>query len=200
MKYQINKIGCAVAVLIFFLFGACRTAEFHHTQIDVHGMVYDFENRPVAGYSVELDRTHSAVTDAMGRYAFQSVPSGEYTLIGQRQGYERYETMVSVNSRTEIQYLRVASAEQLLSLADEKLSNGDLPAAADYVTRAENTESRSILIPFYAAVISFRNGKPNEALSILRALEDRGVRDIYIDKMKREFTEISGGGYDTKRK
>ena len=104
MQSRINKL--AVSFLLILLF-SCKTAEFHHAQIDVHGMVYDFENRPVANYTVSLDENISAVTDVTGRFSFSSIPSGLYTLSGYAEGFERYESAVIIESKTDIMYLRV---------------------------------------------------------------------------------------------
>lgn len=184
----------AVLILAACLFsGACKTAEFHHEQIDVHGMVYDFENRPVGGYAVTLGGRKPVVSDAMGRYAFPSVPAGEYVLAGSMEGWEEYETLVSVNSRTAVQYLRVASAEELLTLADAALGTGDVEGAAQYVTRAEKTGSKSFLIPYYAAVTAFRSGKPKDSLAILTAIEASGVRDSAVRRMRLDMQSISEG-------
>jgi len=187
------------AILAILAFAGCTTAEFHHPQIDVHGMVYDFDNRPVAGYAVTLGGRYTAVTDAMGRYVFLSVPEGTYALIGSRAGYERYETETAINSRTDIQYLRVASAEELIELADDRLARGDLEAASLYVSRAERTLSRSSVIPYYAAVISFRAGKTEDALRILSSLEDFGCRDANVLKTKSDMLATLGEVPDAAR-
>lgn len=190
MRLRIELIAATCAAL---LFSACATADFRRGRIDVHGMVYDFENRPVAGYLVSLDGKEKAVSDAMGRYVIPSLPAGEYGLRGSREGFEDYEADVSVTSKTDIQYLRVASAEQLLSLADASLESGDLEEAASYVTRAEKTGTRSFLIPYYGAVIAFRSGQHPDALSILEALEEKGNRDPTVAKMKGDMEALTEG-------
>ena len=58
------------------------------------------------------------------------------------------------------------------------------------VARSERTGSDSSLVPFYAAVVSFRQGKGGEALAILAALEDRGLRDPYVLRMRRDMETL----------
>ncbi len=193
------RISAAIALASCFALCSCATAGFRRGKVDVHGMVYDFENRPVGGYTVSLDGRRSAVSDVTGRYEFPAVPSGEYRLTGTREGYERYEHTVSVDSRTDIQYLRVASAEELLNLADAAIGEGDLESAAAYAARAEKTGSPSFLVPYYAAVIAFRSGRPGEALSLLSALESGGVRDSAVSRMKRDMLRLTGGVADEPR-
>lgn len=180
----------AAAGLLPASLASCASLSGGAGNLDVHGMVYDFENRPVPDYELRLDGKRSVFTDATGRFAMYSVPPGDYLLSGSRQGFESYEAPVRIGELTDMYYLRVASAEELLELADGELEEGRIEGAAELVARSERTGSDSSLVPFYAAVVSFRQGKGGEALAILAALEDRGLRDPYVLRMRRDMETL----------
>jgi len=63
--------------------------------------VYDEEGKPLEGASVTLN-TFSGITDKEGGVIFEDVPSGEYTLKVELEGYETYEEKHKITEDTAI--------------------------------------------------------------------------------------------------
>ncbi len=196
MKSKIESALPYAPLALLALLASCSTFGFSPGRFDVRGMVYDFENRPVAKYEVSLDGKAKAVTDVTGRYVLPLVSPGRYRLTGEGKCFERYEAPAEILSGNDVQYLRVVSAEELLELADGALSRGDLDRAAEYVSRAEKTGSESPLIPFYSAVTLFRKGKPGDALAVLESLAAKGFDDPWVEAMAGDMRALAQGEND----
>lgn len=187
------RASSALAVLAALLSGGCSTLGLGRPPADLRGMVYGFDNAPVASYSLSLDGKREVETDVTGRFSFRDAGIGTHRLSGFREGYESHDSTIVIASRTDIAYLRVASADDLLGLADAALSGGDLQSAGAFVSRAEQTGSRSPLIPFYAAIVLFREGRAGECAGLLDELGRRGFRDPSAARLKDAALAASAG-------
>lgn len=182
--------ACAIASIVA---GGCASFTGGSRAVDLRGMVYGFDNAPVASYCLSLDGKREVETDVTGRFSFRGVSVGAHRLSGFREGYERYDSILELDSRTDIAYLRVASADYLIGLADEALSDGDIKAAGNYVSRAEQTGSTSVLIPFYAAIVLFREGRAVECADLVDELGRKGFRDRSAERLKAAALALSVG-------
>lgn len=173
---------CILICLFCALLCSCNTAEFHHPQIDVHGMVYDYENRPVAGYNLAFGG-YKTRTDVSGRFSIPSMPLGSYNVIGKMEGYESYLAVITIGSKTDIVYIRIASFSDVINMTENALSANDNCSAEKYASRALCIDSDNNLGLFYLAVIKFRLQCFTESKTILEGIEKKGFGDIYTRKM-----------------
>jgi hypothetical protein len=161
---------------------SCRTAEFGFKVIDIHGMVYDFSNRPVAHCEISLGRKLNTTTDINGRFTLPKVPIGAYTLTGFKRGFEVYKDEVTIRDRGQIIYFRIPSQNQLLDLVDEALVANNFPLAADLAERAYQIDKNNVEMLFYFAAVNFRQGEYLAAINLLEAAKNLGSKDSYADK------------------
>jgi len=161
---------------------SCKTAEFGFKAIDVHGMVYDFSNSPVANCEISLGKGHTSSTDINGRFSLSKVPLGTYTITGNKKSFENYISEVIVKDPGQIIYIRIPSQNQLLNRADEALSSNNLAAAEEMVERAYQIDQNNIEMLFYYAAVKFRQYEYGQALSLLESARDLGSKDVYINK------------------
>jgi hypothetical protein len=158
----------------------CKSSPYGKVAVGLNGMVYDFENRPLAQYVVALGGRAPAATDINGRFFFPNVKPGVYKLAGRKEGYESYEGDIVVSDRRQIVYFRVPNRAQLVDLADGALSRNRIGEAEAYMRRAENIGEPTAEVLFYAAVVSFRQGRYREAAEKLRLAASRGGQDPYV--------------------
>jgi len=178
---------CFFAALILV---SCKTAEFGFKVIDLHGMVYDFSNRPVANCEISLGKRHNTVTDINGRFTLPKVPIGTYTLTGHRRGFEIYTDEVIVKDRGQIIYFRIPSQNQLLDLIDDALSSNNLVLAEELAERAYQIDKTSIEMLFYYATVKFRQEEYFLATNFLEAARSLGSRDLFIDRFLTILKEL----------
>jgi tetratricopeptide (TPR) repeat protein len=179
-----KNTGFLLHIILFTALAAvsCKTAEFGFKVIDLHGMVYDFSNRPVANCEVSLGRKYNSVTDINGRFTLPKVPLGTYTLTASRRGFERYADEVIIRERGQIIYFRIPSQNQLLDLADEALGINDFALAEELVERAYKIDNNNIEMLFYYATVKFRQREHTRAIHLLETAKSLGSKDLFIDK------------------
>jgi thioredoxin-like negative regulator of GroEL len=178
MKYHLH----VVLLLPALLFLSCKTAEFGFKVIDVNGMIYDFSNRPVPACSIALGSKYKSTTDINGRFTLSKIPVGNYTITGQKKGFEPYVDELSIKDKGQIIYIRIPSQIQLLDLADQALTKNDLEAAREMAERAYQIDNNNIETLFYCATVQFRLNAFDTAAAFLEAAKNLGSKDIYIDQ------------------
>lgn len=188
--YYCNR-RCYFALVIIFLIGSagCKTTSLT-AGIDIHGMIYDFENRPVSGYVLMLNNDLRVVTDVTGRFTFEKVKIGTYSLTGQGGLYESCCETVDVYARGQIIYLRIPSLYQLLNLADSSLENHKIAEAETYLNRARTIEGENIDIDIYSSIVEFRKNNIERAISEIEKVKAKGFRADWIDSYHYELEKI----------
>ena len=161
---------------------SCKTAGFGFKVIDLHGMVYDFSNRPVAHCEISLGGKYNIVTDINGRFTLPKVPIGTYTLTASKSGFEDYIDEITVMDRRQIIYFRMPSQNQLLDLVDNALSANNFTLAGELSERAYQIDKNNIETLFYCATVNFRQGEYLKAINFLETAKNLGSKDSFIEK------------------
>jgi hypothetical protein len=154
--------------------------------MNLNGMVYDFENKPIAGYELTIGKSNVS-SDITGRFALQNISLGKYDIYGKKEGYETYLGVIAVQDNKQIVYIRVPSQAQLLDLADKALMENKLDVADNYITRANSTGVVSTESALYSAVVHFRKNDLIGAQNILDGLISTGVTDLYVRKFREDL-------------
>jgi len=168
---------------------SCKTAEFGCQTIDVNGMIYDFDNRPVPHCEVTIGSKYCGITDINGRFSLPKIPEGTYVITGIKNGFETYTEEITISGWGQIIYIRMPSQAQLLELADQALTNLDYAAACENAEKAYLIDNKSTEAVFYYAIVKYRQGESQKALEILEKASADGIRDIYIDKFIKTIKE-----------
>ena len=106
MKKVLSSIALIAGIWMLIATGSCKTTSILYG-VNVNGMVYDFDNRPVAGYQLQLNNDLVVVSDITGRFTFEKVKLGEYVLKGQSNAFEPYEGQVTIYDQDQVLYLRI---------------------------------------------------------------------------------------------
>jgi tetratricopeptide (TPR) repeat protein len=187
-----KKAGFLFLPVLLFLSAACTTTGYKRGTAGLNGMVYDFDNKPVPQYIIEIDGKNPASTDINGRFFIPRVRSGKHEIRGRREGYEEYRGEIIINDKRQIVYLRVPSLSQLLNLADNSLSKNNVEEAALYIERGAAIGEKTVELLFYSAIVLFRKGEYQAAVESLRDAVSRGSRDEYVTRFLNELTKRYG--------
>ena len=179
-----------ILLIIAFITISCKTSEFGFKVINIHGMVYDFSNRPIANCEISLGGKHKTVTDINGRFTLPKVPIGTYTLTGNKMGFEGFVDEVTVRDQGQIIYFRMPSQNQLLELLSDALSVNNFILAEELAKRAYLIDSTNIEMLFYYATVKFRQKEYLNAINFLETAKNLGSRDVFVEKFLAILKEL----------
>ena len=178
----IFRTSTGILIFIVLSVASCKTAELGFKVTNINGMIYDFNNRPVAHCEISLGWRYKSTTDINGRFTLPKVAFGTYTVTAHKNGYETYSDKVIIKDPGQIIYIRIPSQNQLLRLVDEALVANNYPLAEETVIRAHQIDAHNIETLFYYAVVKFRQNEYDRAILFLETAKSLGAKDLYIDK------------------
>ena len=188
MKKVLNSIALIAGIWMLIATGGCKTTSMIYG-VNINGMVYDFDNRPVAGYHLKLNNDLEVVTDITGRFTFEKVKLGEYVLTGQSSTSEAYEGKVAIYDQDQVLYLRIPSFSQLINRTDKALEEDNLQEAEAFLTRAVAMNSEHIDSLLYGAILAYRKNNIGQALELLGKVQQKGYRSewvmVFYDELQR---------------
>ena len=177
-----------LSFIIFFFFTSCASTKIKKEKQFLQGIIYDYDSEPVSGAEIFLLKDNSkdppksiAYSDVTGHFSITSIKNNaEYTLISRKKGYEDTSIHFLLTNTSQIIYLRMYSYNQLLSIAEEKVSQKDFETAITYIKRAETADGSQLSSSYLLAIITYLQGNYNDALSYCQNLLNLGYNDSYI--------------------
>ena len=190
MQRKVSAILFNAVSLVLIVIGCgCKTTSMLYG-VNINGMVYDFDNRPVAGYHLKLNSALEVVTDITGRFTFEKVKLGEYVLKGQSNAFEPYEGQVTIYDQNQVLYLRVPSFSQLINRTDKALEEDNLQEAEAFLTRAVAMNSEHIDSLLYGAILAYRKNNIGQALELLGKVQQKGYTAEWVMAFYDELQRI----------
>ena len=189
MKKVLSSIALIAGIWTLIATGGCKTTSMLYG-VNINGMVYDFDNRPVAGYHLKLNNDLEVVTDITGRFTFEKVKLGEYVLKGQSNAFEPYEGQVTIYDQNQVLYLRVPSFSQLINRTDKALEEDNLQEAETFLTRAVAMNSEHIDSLLYGAILVYRKNNIGQALELLGKVQQKGYTAEWVMAFYDELQRI----------
>lgn len=178
--YAIVLLAVGTAVLLGCVSTQGKASSFESVP-QVNGMIYDYDNRPVAHAEIAINGEKLAVSDINGRFILNGLQYGDYELAVVANGYEGKTLKVYYSEPTQILYLKLHSVTQIVAIAEKALENREWESAREQLDRALRVNPRDESVRFLRAVLHFRTGDSEAARSLLEALIADGVRDPYIN-------------------
>ena len=190
MKNGFNIVRQALILCpLILLVTGCKTTSLIYG-VNINGMVYDFDNRPVAGYHLKLNDDLEVVTDITGRFTFEKVKLGEYLLTGESNRYETYEGKIIIYDQDQVIYLRIPSFSQLINLTDKALEANNLQEAEGFLKRAAAMNIQDIDVMIYEAVLAYRYYNIEQAIRKIEQIKVNGYRNEWLDRFYDELRKI----------
>jgi hypothetical protein len=160
----------------------------------VSGMAYDRSGSPVAFLEISVNGQTRAVSDYAGRFSLAGMLPGTYELTARKEECEPSSSKVKVESPTQVIYLSMVTADDLLDMAENAMSKGDWPSADALAQRALTIAPTMPEARFMAAAAKaspYRKDRdPATATEILEALVNDGYGEgpvlTLLDDLKNE--------------
>ncbi len=174
-----------VATALFILAGCMSQQVKDPRGFDVaplFGMIYGYDNQPVAGVRISVDGKPGPQSDLMGRFVFPDLSRGEHSIIARKSGYETISISLKFLNQTQVLYLQMYSLAQLLDLAEKHIEAREWARAKDLLSRAATVDPADPAYRYVKAILDFRKGNTADAVSALRGLLDAGVAEpaVYL--------------------
>ncbi|WP_455381071.1 tetratricopeptide repeat protein [Salinispira pacifica] len=183
------------AAALLLLVGCMSTQTKDPRGFDVaplFGMIYGYDNQPVPGVEITVDGKAGPESDLMGRFVFPDLERGAHSIVATKQCYETISVPLKFLNQTQVLYLQMYSQSQLLDLAEKRIQAREWARARDLLSRAASVDPQDPACRFVRAILDFKTGRIDDAVSGLRSLLDSGVAepavylflaDIYQDRL-----------------
>lgn len=162
-------------VLLAFLaaIASCATTErdpYDFEEADLHGMIYDHANQPVAGAQIIVAERRAEITDLSGRFVLPDLPRGALVVTAAKDGYEPLTATIDFLDRTQVLYLKLWSLADLIERAASELEESRHAAAAVTIDRALAVAPADPAARFLAAAVVHQTDGPAAAAAALATL------------------------------
>lgn len=161
------------------VFSACHSNKVELPS--VQGMIYDGNNEPVSDVEIFIDEHKNAMSDIYGHFTLTGLKlSNSYTLKASKKGYEGITISFTYSVPSQVIYLHMNSAAELLSNAESMVKEKKYKESEKYLVRSEQAGGSFLSIYYLRACIKYNLADYEAALSIMTSLLDEGYADSYI--------------------
>jgi predicted small secreted protein len=176
-----NKKTIAARLMLFLttlaicvLLTGCVTSRGFEGREDIHGLVVDGKNRPVAGFQIKIDKK-TYFTNETGLFTIQKIKAGEYRLIGTKAEYFSVDKSITINQKKGLLYIRTTSIKDVLDEAEAYFIEKNWKKAEEILehTSTGSEAGRGMFaVRFYYAMALFKQQKYHQAAVALDAVPD----------------------------
>lgn len=138
----------------------------------LHGIVFDGDGAALPGVAVRVDSAIAdepslVYSDVRGRFVVAEVAHGRVVVAADKAGYEPVRTEASFLEATQIVYLRMRSARELVVDAERLLAAGRATTAIATSRRALEIDPEDPIVRYSCAALAARAGAYEEARTML---------------------------------
>lgn len=157
------------------LISCATTARKREKLPPLYGTIFDQENRPVPNVELFLDGSYAATSDIHGRFSLLSVKKTDEHIVEARcVGFEPVEVRFTYTDATQVMYISMFSADQLLSAAERSIRNKTWTEAEAFLVRAEKNGADPLYCEYLRAVLAVHRNDTEKAKETLLRLIDQG--------------------------
>jgi len=154
----------------------------------MYAMIYDYENTPVYGATVFINKKKYTESDLLGRFVLEFRKGGKYTVRLEKTGYELIEDTFTYDPMN-VLYFKMVNASQLVSQAEESLEQYAYIGAEELINRALNLEPNRPDILYFQSIVLYYQGRKTEARVILENLQSKGIDGEYIKALLNKVSD-----------
>lgn len=160
-----------IIILCLSLFSCASINRIGEKKGILQGMVYDYENRPIAGYIISIKNYGKTTTDINGRFMLDGIKYGTVEICGEGQNYSLYTDNFDFSDKTQILYLKIPSYEWLYTSIDTHIEKEEFSMAEKILSEFPAEEQKKSRYLFYKAIFDFRTTRGTEKSTILENLK-----------------------------
>ena len=154
-------------------FSGCNSVPSRHGRVELNGMVYDTENRPVANYAVVIDGWGQCTSDMGGRFVINGIKKGEHVFSGYGDGYLSVKEKITVYDKSQILYIRVPSVETKFKEAFELIRKKEYEEAEQVIQEVFEYGGECDDAYFFMSVIMKLEGNEEESERYLQEMNSK---------------------------
>lgn len=157
------------------LLSCATTARKREKLPPLYGTIFDQENKPVPSVELFLDGSYAATSDVHGRFSLLSVKkTDEHIVVARCAGFEPVELRFTYTDATQVMYISMFSADQLLSSAERSIRDKNWAEAEAFLVRAEKNGADPLYCEYLRAVFAVHRNDTEKAKETLLKLIDQG--------------------------
>jgi tetratricopeptide (TPR) repeat protein len=164
----------AVVLLLMACASEQKVDDLSFESATLFGMIYDVDNQPCAGVSVNIDDGPACVTDIRGRFVVQNLKRGEHSITATKVRYEDLSVRIAFLNESDILHLQMTSFSQLLALAEKALGEQRWRDTETFLTRAEKLDPQDAVLSYLSAIHAYKTGAFETAVQRLTDIIDKG--------------------------
>ena len=167
------ELYLAISAICVLLTG-CLTPPAFRGREDIHGLVVDGKNRPVAGFQIKIDRK-TYFSNETGLFTIKKIKAGEYRIAGTKAEYLVVDKSVTINQKKGLLYIKATSIKDILDEAEAYLAQKNWEKAEETLEPAyaeTGTQKGMNAVRFYYAMALFKQQKYRQAAAALDAVAD----------------------------
>ncbi len=178
-----KKMGIAFLLLAVLILCGCQSSQFRKKSMPVlNGIIYDRDNIAVDSAIIQSNGVNSAVSDANGRFTLTNLRTlTDYHIVVTKPGYESVESILRYSTASQVLYVRMYSAVQLVNEAERSINARNWAEAESFLIRASKSGCDPTEALYLTAVISIRRDNYEEALELLESAATEADHDLFID-------------------
>jgi len=184
MKTVSKAAALCLALTVSAGLGACSSLDRQRREgpsdAPLEGMIYDRENRPVAGAEVFLDGQLLARSDINGRFCLGEPRFGAHRVEVAKKGYEGASFALDYRDATQVVYAKLVSAAQLVAAARTAAQFRRWSESLALLDRAEALGEPDPAARYLRALVLFRRGDSEAAKDLLEAILADGFDEPYV--------------------
>lgn len=180
MKHYLHRLS----TITVFCMALCNCSLFQSRTDSLpplNGVIYDKDNKKVENVSITVNGEHVTSSDINGHFALpirEQNPQFELTAI--KEEYEPISITFTYTNPSQILYIQMTSANQLINLAESDITARKWESANNFLERSKKIGGDISAIMYLEAVIYSELNEPQKAESILIELITQGNEDPFI--------------------
>lgn len=174
----LRELSLCVALTILFV--SCATVKKEKTA-PLNGMIYDKDNKPVSEAVIQINGKTFSISDVYGHFTLTGLRTFQtYQVLVTKNGFEEVSLELVYSDPTQILYIRMNSAQQMIAEAETAIQAQDWQNAEELLARAEKIDGDKTATGYLKAVIAFKKGLFTESADLLIALLSNEKQQPFI--------------------
>lgn len=159
-------------------------------------MVYDYDGQHLLGVKIILDDKEGPTSDINGRFILPDIEYGPHTIGLTKDGYESASIDFQFLNKTQVLYMKLASFNQLITLAEGSIKNKKWVEAERTLFRAGKIDGANPVLRYVRSVLAYKTENYEKAESFLKALLDEGYDEAYVHLLLADVYEFGLNDYE----
>lgn len=176
---KVKSLKTTGLILFTVLLAGCASVK--KEKLTFNGMIYNDNNEAVSDVSIFLNDKEISVSDIYGHFTMTGLKNNsDYKLTAVKKGYETTEIEFTFLNASQVLYLHMYSADELLAKAEKLISEKKYAEAEKTLARAESADASYLSLTYLKAVLCYSRKDFDNALSLLQEIIEKEYAESYV--------------------